>query len=407
MLDIKFIRENPKLVEGKSKSKGYPVDVDKLLKVDDDRRKLIEEVDKLRSERKSAAEKRDEKLGKKIKEELKKKEDSLEKSQEEFYKLVREVPNLPKDDVPQGRSEENNQVIREIGSKPKFDFKPKDHLDLATSLDLIDIERAAKISGTRFAFLKNELVKLEFALVNFALDTLSTKGFIAVLPPAIINSPIVEGLGYPEYLSGEGYKVDGQFLIGTAEHAIAPMHKDETLESRDLPKRYVGFSPAFRREAGSYGKDTKGIFRVHQFDKIEMVSFVKKEDDDKEHEFLLSIEEKLFKEIDIPYRVVKMCSADLGFPVARKYDIEAWIPSENKYREVTSASTTGDFQARRLNIKLKEGSKTEFVSILNATAFAIGRTIIAILENYQNKDGSITVPKALQKYTGFAKIPSP
>lgn len=407
MLDIKFIRENPKLVQEKSKSKGYPVDVDKLLKVDEDRRKLIEEVDKLRSERKSAAEKRDEKLGKKIKAELKKKEDLLEKSQEEFYKLVRQVPNLPKEDVPIGRSEQDNQVIKEVGSKPQFYFKPKDHLDIGLSLDLIDVEKASKISGSRFAFLKNELVKLEFSLVNFALDTLGAEGFIPVLPPALINSSVIEGLGYPEYLTGEGYKVDGQFLIGTAEHAIAPMHKDETLESHDLPKRYVGFSPAFRREAGSYGKDTKGIFRVHQFDKVEMVSFVKKEDDDKEHEFLLSIEEKLFKEIDIPYRVVKMCSADLGFPVARKYDIEAWIPSENKYREVTSASTTGDFQARRLNIKLKEGSKTEFVSILNATAFAIGRTIIAILENYQNKDGSITIPKILQKYTGFAKIPTP
>ena len=268
------------------------------------------------------------------------------------------------------------------------------------------MERASKVSGPRFAYLKNELVTLEFALVNFALDALGAEGFLKVIPPAVINRKAAEGLGYPEYERGEGYKVDDQYLVGTAEHSIVPMHMDEVFSGNDLPRRYAAFSTSFRREAGSYGKDTKGIFRVHQFDKVEMVSFVKAEDDDKEHKFLLSLQERLFSELQIPYQVVKMCTGELGFPVAAKYDIEAWIPSEGKYREVTSASTTTDFQARRLNIKYKEGNQTAFVHILNATAIAIGRTLIAIMENYQTKEGSIAVPKVLQKYTGFKKIPA-
>ncbi len=406
MLDIKFIRENAKLVEEKSKQKGHDISVEKLLKVEEQRRKLIEEVDRLRTQRKAAAGKRDEKEGSKIKLELKKKEGELEHINEEFYTLIREIPNVPKDDVPIGTNEQDNKIIRKVGKLPKFDFKPKDHVDLGSALDLIDIERASKISGSRFGFLKNELVALEFALVNIAFETLTKEGFSPLIPPALINRKIVEGLGYPEYLTGEGYKVDDQFLIGTAEHSVVSMHMDETFSEKDLPKRYVGFSTCFRREAGSYGKDTRGIFRVHQFDKVEMVSFVSEKDDDKEHEFLLSHEEKLFQMLQIPYQVVKMCTADLGFPVARKYDLEAWIPSQNSYREVTSTSTTTDFQARRLNIKQKVGKNTQYVHILNATAFAIGRTIIAIMENYQQKDGSIAIPKILQKYTGFSKIPS-
>lgn len=406
MLDIKFIRQNPKLVEKKAKQKGYAVDVNKLLKVDQERRKLIEEVDSLRSDRKKAAEKRDEKAGQELKKELKKTEDRLEKLQEEFYQLIRQVPNLPKEDVAVGHGEGDNKILKEVGQKPKFDFTPKDHLALGMSLDLIDTERASKVSGPRFGYLKNELVSLEFALVNFAIAILNKEGFTKIIPPVIINKKSVEGLGYPEYEKGEGYRLDDQYLVGTAEHSIVPMHMDETFNADDLPRRYVAFSTSFRREAGSYGKDTRGIFRVHQFDKIEMVTFVKPNDDDREHDYLISLQEKLFKSLEIPYQVVKMCSGELGFPVAAKYDIEVWIPSEGKYREVTSASTTTDFQARRLNIKYRDGSKTEFVHILNATAFAIGRTLIAIMENYQRKDGSILVPKALQEYTNFTKIPA-
>ena len=406
MLDIKFIRQNPKLVSEKAKQKGYSVDINKLIDVDQQRRKLIEKVDQLRSQRKDAAEKRDEKKGQQLKKELKVKEDELEKLNDQFYELIRQIPNLPKDDVPIGSDEKDNKVLRVAGKKPTFSFKPKDHLELGVELDLIDVECAAKISGSRFAFLKNELVTLEFAIVGYALDLLSREDFIPIIPPVLVNKKVIEGLGYPEYLTGEGYQTDDQYLVGTAEHSIVSMHMDETFEKKDLPKRYVGFSTAFRREAGSYGKDTRGIFRVHQFDKVEMVSFVKDGDDDKEHEYLLSLQEKLFQSLEITYQVVKMCTAELGFPVARKYDLEAYFPSEKRYREVTSASTTTDFQARRLNIKYKDGKESEFVLILNATAFAIGRTLIAIMENYQQKDGSILVPKALQKYTGFTKIPS-
>ena len=406
MLDIKFIRENPKLVEEKSKQKGYPVDVTKLLKVDEDRRRLIEEVDKLRSKRKEIAEKRDEKLGQKIKAELRSKEDKLEKLQEEYYLLIRQVPNMPVVDVPVGKDESDNKVIREVGKITKLDFEPKDHLKLGEALDLIDVQKASIISGPRFNFLKNELVTLEFALVNFALDTLKVEGFIQIIPPVIVNKKAVEGLGYPEYERGEGYKIEDQYLVGTSEHSIVPMHMDEVFNSSDLPRRYAAFSTAFRREAGSYGKDTKGIFRVHQFDKIEMVSFVNPKDDSEELKYLLSLQEKLVKAIELPYQVVEMCTADLGFPTAKKFDIECWLPSQNQYRETHSVSTTTDFQSRRLNIKYTQGNEKKFVHILNGTAFAIGRTLIAIAENYQQKDGSIEVPKVLQKYTHFSKIPA-
>ncbi|OGD89563.1 serine--tRNA ligase [Candidatus Curtissbacteria bacterium RIFCSPHIGHO2_02_FULL_40_17] len=406
MLDIKFIRDNPKLVEEKAKQKGFPIDLKKLLTVDEKRKKLIEEVDHLRSKRKEAAEKRDEKIGSKLKKQLHLKEDTLEGLNEEFYKLIRQVPNLPKDDVLVGASEKDNQVVRVGGKKPSFDFKPKDHLDLGLTLDLIDVERAAKISGTRFSYIKNELVSLEFAIIKFTIDLLTKEGFTSIIPPVIINPKVVEGLGYPEYLTGEGYKVDDQYLTGTAEHSIVPMHMDEVFAEEDLPKRYVGFSTAFRREAGSYGKDTKGIFRLHQFDKVEMVSYVLPKDEGKELQYLVSLQEKMVKELDLPYRLLLMCTGELGFPIAKKYDIEIWLPSQEKYRETHSASTTSDFQARRLNIKYRSNKETGFLYTLNATAFAIGRTLIAILENYQQKDGSILIPKALQKYAGFTKIPA-
>ena len=406
MLDIKFIRENPKLVDEKAKQKGYPVDVVKLLKVDQDRRKLIEEVDKLRSERKKAADDRNERKGQQLKSDIRKKEDKLEKLQEEFYELIRLVPNMPSEDVPIGGDETQNKVVKEVGKKTQFAFKPKDHLELGEALDLIEVQKASKISGPRFNFLKNELVTLEFALIDLALDTLKAEGFIQIIPPVIINKRAVEGLGYPEYERGEGYKINDQYLVGTSEHSIVPMHIDEVFNAKDLPRRYAAFSTAFRREAGSYGKDTRGIFRVHQFDKIEMVSFVNRKDSQKELKYLLSLEEKFVQELEIPYRVIQMCTADLGFPTASKFDIECWFPSQNQYRETHSASTTTDFQSRRLDIKYVEGSEKKFVHILNGTAFAIGRTLIAIMENYQAKDGSIQVPKALQKYTGFAKIPS-
>ena len=406
MLDIKFIRQNAKKVEENAKDKGYKVDIKKLLEVDKKRRELIEEVDKLRSKRKEIAQKRDEKQGQQLKKDLKLDENKLEKLNEEFYDLIRQVPNLAKDDVPVGRDELENKITRQVGRKNQFNFKPKDHLELGESLDLIDVERSSKISGPRQSFIKNELVALELALINFSFDILEGEGFIKVIPPLIINKKAVAGLGYPEYERGEGYKIDDQYLVGTSEHSIVPMHMDEVFHTDDLPRRYAAFSTAFRREAGSYGKDTRGIFRVHQFDKIEMVSFINPKDDKNELEFLLSIQEKLVKALDLPYQVVEMCTGDLGFPTAKKIDIETWLPSQNQYRETHSLSTTTDFQSRRLNIKFNEGDDKNFVNILNGTAFAIGRILIAIMENYQTKDGSIEVPKVLQKYTRFTKIPS-
>jgi seryl-tRNA synthetase len=273
-------------------------------------------------------------------------------------------------------------------------------LELGEKLDIIDVVRASKISGARFYFLKNDGALLEFALRELAFELLLKEGFIPVLPPVMIKTEVMKGLGYMENGGDEDmyiFEKDGLVLVGTSEQSIVAMHQDDVFDAKDLPKRYVGFSTCFRREAGSYGKDTRGILRAHQFDKVEMVSFVKQGEDNKEHEYLLSLEEKLLGLLKIPYQVVKMCTGDLGFPAARKYDIEAWIPSENKYREMTSVSTTTDFQARRLNIKYKEQNGTKYVNILNGTAFST-RPIIAILENYQQVDGSVLVPEVLQKY---------
>ncbi len=422
MLDVKFIRENPSLVQKAAKNKGIDINIDHVLEIDNKYRELSLSVQKLREEKNQHAtsikrKPTEEQLttGRTIKEKLEKEEHALKAVKDQLQEWLLKIPNLPKSDVKAGKDESENEVVKKYKTPTKFDFSPKDHLDLGEQLDIIDVKRAAKVSGTRFAYLKNEAVLLEFALVQLAMETLVKEGFIPVIPPVLIHQEITNGLGYWQaggnedyYLVGEPMEGKNFYLVGTAEHAIVPMHRDEVLNKKDLPKRYVAFSSAFRREAGSYGKDTRGILRVHQFDKVEMVSFVAEENDDKEHDYLLSLEEKLFQMLEIPYQVVKMCTGDLGFPSARKYDIEAWMPGQNKYREVTSVSTVTDFQSRRLNIKYvdnsPDGNEKKFVHILNGTAFAIGRTIIAILENYQQKDGSIRIPKVLKKYLGKEKI---
>ncbi len=422
MLSRKFIRDNKEKILKAAKDKGYDKDgafgkkIEELLDLDEQAAKIRptkEELDRARKNRDKTNISTEERTQrKKLKEESSPIKNELEKLDKRFNKLRNEFPNLPAEDVKVGKDESENEVIKKHGQPPKLDFKPKDHLELGKELDIIDVERAVKISGTRFAYLKNEAALLEFALVQLAFKMLTQEGFIPIIPPVLINHEITQGLGYWQAGGNEDYYLVKEpreevefYLVGTAEHSIVPMYKGETFEKKDLPKRYVGFSSAFRREAGSYGKDVRGIFRVHQFDKVEMVSFTTAEEDDKEHEYLLSLEEKLFQALDIPYQVVKMCTGDLGFPVARKYDLEAWIPSQNKYREVTSTSTTTDFQAQRLNIKYKdEDGKKKYARILNGTAFAIGRTIIAILENYQQKDGSVKIPKALQPFTGFSEI---
>ena len=406
MLDIKFIRENSEIVEKASRDKGVTIDIKNLLKLDEGRRKFQTEVQDLQSKKNAIAKEKNVEEGKKIKEQLKSKEEALRKLDTQVSELLMQIPNVAAFDVKIGKNEQENEILRKHGEPTKFNFVPKDHQELGETLDIIDIKRAAKVSGSRFGYLKNEGALLELSLVQLAMETLVEEGFTPVIPPVLVTEKTMKGLGY---LENEGrddmffLQKDGLFLVGTAEQSIVPMHSDEVFQKKDLPKRYVGFSTSFRREAGSYGKDVRGILRVHQFNKVEMVSFVSPEEGDREHEYLLSLEEKLFQMLEIPYQVVRMCTGDLGFPAARKYDIEAWIPSQKKYREVTSTSTTTDFQSRRLNIKYQDAGQRNYVHILNGTAFS-GRPLIAILENYQQRDGSVKIPEVLQKYTGFKTI---
>jgi seryl-tRNA synthetase len=407
MLDINFIRQNPKLVEEGIKAKGMEVDVGKLLEVDDRRRKLLAEVENLRAQRNKAAHDKDIEEGKELKEKIKKVEDELEKVNENFFDLILKVPNLPDDDAPKGKSEEENKVIKKWGNHPKFDFNPRDHLELGESLDIIDVLRSVKISSSRFGSLKNTGALLEFALAGFALEELVEEGFIPIVPPVLVNQKSMEGTGYLSYSGDlEVYHLekDNLYLVGTAEQSIGPMHQDEIFQEKELPKRYTAFSSCFRREAGSYGKDTRGIFRVHQFDKVEMFSFCLPKDSQKEHKFFLELEEKLVQKLKLPYRVLDIYTADLGFVAARKFDIECFLPSQGRFRETHSTSNARDFQSRRLNIKYKDSKKTEFVHTVNGTAFAIGRMVIAILENYQQKDGTVKIPDVLQKYIGIERI---
>jgi len=418
MLDIKFIRENSKKVKTGAHNKGYEVDVDKIIELDKKHRQLLQSVEELRAQKneisgeipKLEEAKRAPKLkeAEQVKKELKEKEGVLGEIVSNLEELLWKVPNTPFEDVPVGKDDSENKTLRHEGKITEFKFKPKDYMEIAQMHDLIDTERASKISGTRFGYLKNQAAQLEFALVNFAMDTLVAEGFTSVVPPVLIRPQYMKKLGYlTEGWEDDVYYLekDDMNLVGTSEQSIVPMFADEILSEKDLPMRFAGFSSCFRREAGSYGKDTKGILRVHQFDKVEMVSFAHPDKSREEHKFLLSIQERLMKALEIPYRVVHICTGDTGFPMAEKFDIESWIPAEKTYRETHSTSNATDFQARRLNTRFKNSSaKTEFVHILNGTAFAIGRTLIALIENHQTEHGGIKIPKALQKYTGFKKI---
>ncbi|MBU3964603.1 serine--tRNA ligase [Patescibacteria group bacterium] len=408
MIDIKLLRENPELIKQALGKRGVDIDIEKILGLEKERRVILQEVEQLRSQRNEISSQKgkpdDLDKARKIKEGLKTKEDQLKIIETGFEALYALIPNIPLDDVPVGKNQEDKKVIKEWGKVPKFNFEPKDHLEIGKALDLIDTERAAKISGARFGILKNEAVLLEFALIRLAMDTLLKEGFIPVVPPTLLRPEMMKAMGYidTEEDRAERYflEKDNLYLAGTAEQMLGSMHQGEVFDKNELPKRYIGFSSCFREEAGSYGKDTKGIFRVHQFDKIEMFSFTKPDDSQLEHQFFISLEEKLMQKLELPYRLVHLCTADMARPSASTYDIEAWIPSQKKYRELMSSSNCTDFQARRLGIRYKESDKTGFVHTLNATGFAIGRTIIAILENYQQKDGSVVIPKALRKYMG-------
>ncbi len=421
MLDIKLIREQPdKIKQGIEKKGADPVLIDKVLELDKQKRSLLQEIETIRA-KKNATEKKliEEKDKEKIIQILKEakdflsvKEKELNAMEEEFQKLMSSIPNPPLEDIPFGKDEKDNVVIKEVGQKPKFNFTPKDYLVLGEQLDMIDIKRASKVSGSRFGILKRGAAILEIALIGFIFNKLIKKGFIPLIPPVLIKPKPFWGMGYLDKGAEEVYYLpkDDLYLVGTSEQMIGPMHLDEVFQEEDLPLRYVSFSSCFRREAGSYGKDTKGILRVHQFDKIEMFTFCKPEDSLKEHQLLLSMEEEIMKDLKIPYRVLNICTGDLGDPAVSKYDIEAWLPGQNngagEYRETHSTSNCSDFQSRRLNIKYqdKETGKNELVHTLNGTALALGRGILAIMENYQTKDGKIRVPRALWRYANGIKI---
>src|SRR3990167_9726242 len=404
MLDIKLIRDNQKLVEETIKKRHVDVNIKHLLEIDDKRVELIKTVDSLRQDRREAASKKDIEIGRRVKEKLAKNEDALRAVEEEFQEYLVQVPNLLSEKVPDGKSEDDNQEIKKWGEKTKFDFKPLDHVQIGTSLGIIDEERAAKVSGHGFYYLKDEGALLEIALVNWVVDLLVKKGFMPIITPEVVRKRFVEGTGYlPRREKPDIYKIEGEdlYLTATAEIPLAGMHSDQILSEEDLPLNYVGFSSAFRKEAGSYGKYSKGIFRVHQFDKVEIFKFVKPADTTSAFKEIVSLEEEIFQGLKIPYRIVNICAGEMSAAAYFKYDLEYWSPADDTYREFTSASNTTNYQARRLNIKYRMRDGTvDYVHTLNGTAIAISRTLIAILENYQQKDGSVKVPEVLRDFLG-------
>jgi seryl-tRNA synthetase len=414
MLDLKLIRSDPERVKAALARRGAAEAVDRVLALDARRRELLPDVEGAQAERKAlskqigeakqAGEDAAELMAtvQSLKERIEAGKAELEGVDEELQTLALALPNLPDPDAPDGMTEEDAVVLREVGKPPRFDFEPRDHLDLGTEMGLIEMEAAARLSGSRFAYLKGDLVMLELALVRFAIELVRAEGHEPVVPPVLVREEALEGTGFLPGDRDQIYEIpkDELFLIGTSEVALAGLHADEILEAEALPLRYCGFSTCFRREAGAAGRDTRGIFRVHQFDKVEMFSFVDPSSSATEHERLLAIEERILTELEIPYRVVNVAAGDLGAPAAKKYDCEAWIPSQERYRELTSCSNTTDYQARRLGCRYRpaEGAAPQAVHTLNGTAVAVGRTIIALMENRQERDGGFTLPNILHRY---------
>ena len=417
MLDVKMVRANPDQVREALRRRGEATaPLDEFIAVEEERRRLTTEVESMRSERKRASEAigARKKAGqdasaemaatRELGERIKAREAELAVSEARLHELLLALPNIPLADVPEG-GEDDSVVLREVGERPAFDFAVRDHVDLGVALDVIDIERAAKVSGSRFAYLKGDLVLLELALVRYGLDAVMAHGFRPVLPPVLVREEAMYGTGFFPTDEQSIYRTtDGECLVGTSEVPLAGLHMDEFLEAEALPLRYAGFSTCFRREAGAAGKDTRGILRVHQFDKLEMFSFCLPEQSGEEHELIRTIEEGVLQGLGLPYRVVNIAAGDLGAPAAKKYDCEAWMPGQERYREVTSCSNCTDYQARRLNCRYRTESGPRFVHTLNGTTIAMGRTIIAIMENYQRADGSVAVPPALVPYVGKETI---
>jgi seryl-tRNA synthetase len=430
MLDIKYIRDNQDKVREAIKNKLSNANLDQLLGLEEQRKKLIIQVEAFRSRRNEITEKlqkeKDDVLieeSKKLKEQLVMLETEQKEVEAQWKLALEQIPNIPADDVPVGADERENKMVKQVGKPPKFNFKAKDHIALGEDLGTIDMTRAAKVAGARFGYWKGGVAMIEVAIIQFVMKTLTDpdvikkiadsvgvdpKPFIPVFPPVMIRPDVYTRTGRlsPED-ADEKYHLekDDMYLIGSAEHTLVAMHADETLDAKDLPLRYIGFSTCFRREAGSYGRDVKGMLRIHQFDKLEMESFTTAETSRKEHDFMVAVQEYLMQQLELPYQVVINCTGDMGKPNARQMDIETWMPGQEKYRETHSADYMTDYQARRLNIKYKKSEGgNEFVHNNDATAIAMPRTLIAIMENNQQEDGSIVVPKVLQQYTGFDVI---
>jgi len=420
MLDLKLIRSDPERVKAALARRGAVQGVDELLALDGRRRELLPTLETAQAERKALSKQIGEakqagagageltdRVGL-LKEQIESAKAELEKVEAELKQVATALPNLPDPDAPDGMREEDAAVVREVGERPEFDFKPRDHLEIGAELGLIDTEAAARLSGSRFAYLKGDLVLVELALVRFAIELVRAKGHEPVVPPVLVREEALYGSGFLPGDRDQIYEVprDELFLTGTSEVALAALHAGAILDPGELPLRYAGFSTCFRREAGAAGRDTRGIFRVHQFDKVEMFSFVEPSRSAAEHERLLGIEEQILSELEIPYRVVNVAAGDLGAPAAKKYDCEAWLPSQGRFRELTSCSNTTDYQARRLACRYRpaDGESPQTVHTLNGTAVAVGRTIIALIENRQERDGSFTLPTILHSYGAPEKI---
>jgi seryl-tRNA synthetase len=420
MLDLKLIRSDPERVKAALARRGAADGVDELIALDARRRELLPEIEGAQAERKDlsrqigAAKKRQEdpselmdQVGA-LKGRIEDGRAELETVEAELKRVAAGLPNLPDPDAPDGMTEEDAVVVREVGERPSFDFEPRDHLELCSALGLIDMEAGARLSGSRFAYLKGDLVLLELALVRFAIDLVRGEGHEPVIPPVLVREEALYGTGFLPGDRDQIYEVpkDELFLVGTSEVSLASLHADQILDRKQLPLRYAGFSTCFRREAGAAGRDTRGIFRVHQFDKVEMFSFVEPSESTAEHDRLLAIEERILGELEIPYRVVNVAAGDLGAPAAKKFDCEAWIPSQDRYRELTSCSNTTDYQARRLSCRYRpaDNEVPRAVHTLNGTAVAVGRTMIALIENRQDRDGGFTLPSSLHSYGAPERI---
>jgi seryl-tRNA synthetase len=420
MIDPRLLKDDPERLRLMLSQRNQTFPLDELLSLDERRRSLISESDSARhrknliaqtiAKRKKTREDCSEELSemKSLGNKIVKLGKDLEETEVNFKHLIMSLPNLVSSSVPVGANEQDNVVIRSIGAPSRFDFAPRDHVDLGTRLDLFDIERAAKISGSRFYFLKNVLVKLNIGLLQYALDYLNDQGYVPIQPPYMIRREPMEGAVILEDFEHVIYKIHGEDLhmIGTSEHAMAAMHMDEILDGGSLPLRYAGISPCFRKEAGAHGKDTKGIFRVHHFDKVEQFIFTRPEDSEREHQKMVELAEKFYEGLGIPIRTILLCTGDMGKTSSKTYDIEAWMPGQDAYREIVSSSNCLDYQSRRLRIRFRDrpDEETRLVHTLNSTLVATGRTLVAIIENFQHADGTIRIPDPLKKYVGSDEI---